>query len=89
MTAAAPTPPSPGNWFTRGGWWFFVHVCSLGILAAVPFAHAAVRSRRIGHAVAAVAVLAATLLAFLLDRDRRARRGGQERRVRVGRRRRP
>ncbi len=66
MTAAAPTTPSSGNWFTRGGWWFFVHVCSLGVLAAVPFAHAAVRSRRIGHAVAAVAVLAATLLAFLL-----------------------
>ena len=66
MTAATPAPSSQGNWFTRGGWWFFLHVCSLGILAAVPFAHAAVRSRRIGHAITAAVVLAATVLAFLL-----------------------
>jgi DNA uptake protein ComE-like DNA-binding protein len=65
VTAVAPAP-SRGNWFTRGGWWFFVHVLSLGILAAVPFTHAAVRSRRIGHAIAAAVVLAATVLAFLL-----------------------
>ena len=58
--------PSPPTWFTRGGWWFVVHVGSLGILAAVPFAHAAVRSRRIGHGVLAAAVLLMTMLAFLL-----------------------
>ena len=61
-----PTAPSPPTWFVRGGWWFVVHVGSLGILAAVPFAHAAVRSRRIGHAVLAAAVLLTTLLAFLV-----------------------
>ncbi|MCD2198022.1 helix-hairpin-helix domain-containing protein [Actinomycetospora endophytica] len=65
MTAAAPTP-SRGNWFTRGGWWFLVHVASLGILAAVPFTAAAVRSRRIGHAITAAGVLLATVLAFVL-----------------------
>jgi DNA uptake protein ComE-like DNA-binding protein len=66
VTAAAPAPQSQGNWFTRGGWWFFVHVLSLGILAAVPFAHAAVRSRRVGHAILAAVVLVGTVLAFLL-----------------------
>ncbi|HEY2223209.1 ComEA family DNA-binding protein [Actinomycetospora sp.] len=65
MTAAAPAP-SRGNWFTRGGWWFFVHVLSLGILAVVPFTHAAVRSRRVGHVIAAAVMLAATVLAFVL-----------------------
>jgi hypothetical protein len=63
---ATPTTPSPPTWFTRGGWWFVVHVGSLGILAAVPFAHAAVRSRRIGHGVLAAVVLVMTLLAFLV-----------------------
>jgi DNA uptake protein ComE-like DNA-binding protein len=61
-----PAPTSPATWFARGGWWFVVHVGSLGILAAVPFAHAAVRSRRIGHAVLAAVVLLTTMLAFLL-----------------------
>ncbi|HEY2192534.1 MAG TPA: hypothetical protein VGH76_09565 [Actinomycetospora sp.] len=64
--AAVPAPPARGTWFTRGGWWFLVHVGSLGILAAVPFTHAAVVSRRIGHGVLAAAVLTATLLTFLL-----------------------
>jgi DNA uptake protein ComE-like DNA-binding protein len=63
---ATPAPPSPVTWFARGGWWFVVHVGSLGILAAVPFAHAAVRSRRIGHGILAAVVLLTTLLAFLL-----------------------
>ncbi len=63
---ATPTAPSPAHWFTRGGWWFVVHVASLGILAAVPFTHAALRSRRIGHGLAAAAVLLTTVLAFLL-----------------------
>ena len=64
--AATSVPSSPPTWFTRGGWWFVVHVGSLGILAAVPFAHAAVRSRRIGHGVLAGVVLVMTMLAFLL-----------------------
>jgi hypothetical protein len=63
---APPATQSPANWFTRGGWWFVVHVASVGIFAAVPFAHAAVRSRRIGHGVLAIAVLVLTMLAFLL-----------------------
>ncbi|NMO91410.1 hypothetical protein [Actinomycetospora sp. TBRC 11914] len=62
--AAAPVPPTQGNWFTRGGWWFLLHVASFGILAAVPYTHAAVVSRRIGHGVLAAAVLVATLLGF-------------------------
>lgn len=64
--SAMPAPSARGNWFTRGGWWFLVHLASFGLLAAVPFTHAAVVSRRIGHGVLAAAVLVATLLAFVL-----------------------
>jgi DNA uptake protein ComE-like DNA-binding protein len=64
--SASPAPSSTGTWFTRGGWWFLVHAGSLGLLAAVPFTHAAVLSRRIGHGVLAAAVLVTTVLAFLL-----------------------
>ena len=56
-------PPSTGNWFTRGGWWFLVHVLSLGILAPVPFAHAATVSRRRGHT--ALATLSVVLVATI------------------------
>jgi hypothetical protein len=64
--SAAPAPPRTGNWFTRGGWWFLVHAASLGLLAAVPYTHAAVVSRRIGHGVLAAAVLLTTFVAFAL-----------------------
>lgn len=60
-------PPSarpPGNWFTRGGWWFFVHVLTFGTLAVVPFSHAAAVSRRRGHAILAAGVALATVLWF-------------------------
>ncbi|GAA4780859.1 hypothetical protein GCM10023200_12650 [Actinomycetospora chlora] len=51
----APTAGADrGNWFTRGGWWFFVHLLSLGLFWPVPMTAAAVRSRRPGHVVAAV-----------------------------------
>ena len=63
MSAAGA--PTRGNWFTRGGWWFFVHVLSFGVLAVVPFTAAAAVSRRIGHAVLAAAVLVLTILAFV------------------------
>jgi hypothetical protein len=69
MTAGPPTTPAPGTrgtWFTRGGWWFLVHLASFGILGAVAYTHAAVVSRRIGHGVLAAAVLMTTLLAFAL-----------------------
>ena len=59
-----PGPGAEGNWFTRGGWWFVVHLLSLGMLAPVPFVHAAVRTRRVldaavavGYAIAAAATI--------------------------------
>jgi hypothetical protein len=55
-----------GNWFTRGGWWFLVHVLSLGVLSVVPYTQAATVSRRRGHTVLAVAVGAATVLWIVL-----------------------
>ncbi|MCD2186800.1 helix-hairpin-helix domain-containing protein [Actinomycetospora soli] len=55
-----------GNWFTRGGWWFLVHVLSLGVLAAVPFTHAATVSRRRAHAALAAAVTVGTVLWIVL-----------------------
>ena len=61
----APAAPR-GNWFTRGGWWFFVHVLSIGILAVVPFAHAAVVSRRVSHAALAGAALVLTIFGLFL-----------------------
>ncbi|WP_433802403.1 ComEA family DNA-binding protein [Actinomycetospora sp. CA-084318] len=61
----APVAPR-GNWFTRGGWWFFVHVLSLGVLTVVPYAHAATVTRRRAHAVVAAAVGAATVLWIVL-----------------------
>lgn len=63
MTAAGTRR---GNWFTRGGWWFFVHVLSIGVLAVVPFAAAAATSRRVGHAVLAGAALVLTVLGLFL-----------------------
>ncbi len=65
MNATTPVGPR-GNWFTRGGWWFLVHVASLGLLAVVPFTHAAVRSRRVGHVLTAAVVVAVTVLEFAL-----------------------
>ena len=62
-----------GNWFTRGGWWFFVHLLSAGILAPVPFVRAAVLTRRVLHVVlAALSVALAVTIVVLLgaaDRD--------------------
>lgn len=62
---------SPGrrrNWFAAGGWYFLVTVVSLGLLAWVPFAHAASRLARRSTTLwawtyAAGAVLVVVLLA--------------------------
>ncbi|MFC5140565.1 hypothetical protein ACFPK1_20175 [Actinomycetospora rhizophila] len=68
MTAVPPgAPPRSGNWFTRGGWWFFVHLLSLGLLLPVPLAHAAVRTRRAVYAVLALASVALVVGAFALN----------------------
>jgi hypothetical protein len=70
--SAATPRPGPGtrpdgNWFTRGGWWFLVHLLSLGILAPVPFAAAAARTRRRADAaVAAGYGLAVALLITII-----------------------
>lgn len=61
------TPPRPGNWFTRGGWWFFVHVLSMGVLLPVPLAHAAVRTRRALYAVLALASVVLVVGSFALS----------------------
>lgn len=55
----------PGNWFTRGGWWFLVHVLSAGLLLPVPLAHAAVRTRRPGHIAVLVAALVLLVATFV------------------------
>jgi len=54
-----------GNWFTRGGWWFIVHLLSAGLLLPVPLASAAVRTRRPWHVVAAVASLVLVVATFV------------------------
>lgn len=64
----APAPPRSGNWFTRGGWWFFVHVLSMGILLPVPLAHAAVRTRRVPYVVLAIASVVLVVATFTLVR---------------------
>lgn len=64
MTGAAPPR---GNWFTRGGWWFLVHVLSLGLLLPVPLAHAAVRTRRPPYVVLAVASVVLVVTAFVFN----------------------
>ncbi|GAA4939925.1 hypothetical protein EV188_106202 [Actinomycetospora succinea] len=65
MTA---TPPRAGNWFTRGGWWFFVHLLSLGLLLPVPLAHAAVRTRRAVYAALTVGSVVLVASTFALNR---------------------
>jgi hypothetical protein len=60
--AAAPTA---GNWFTRGGWWFVVHLLGFGVLLPVPLTHAAVRTRRTSHVIAAVASLVLVIATFV------------------------
>ena len=59
---SAPAAPPRGNWFARGGWWFFVHVLSMGVLAGIPFTHAATVTRRRTYALLAAAVTVATVL---------------------------
>ena len=59
--------PRTGNWFTRGGWWFVVHVLSMGVLLPVPLAHAAVRTRRAFYAVLALASVALVVGSFALN----------------------
>lgn len=60
-----PAAERHGNWFTRGGWWFIVHLLGAGILLPVPLAHAAVRTRRPWHVVAAVASLVLVVATFV------------------------
>ncbi|GAA4883489.1 helix-hairpin-helix domain-containing protein [Actinomycetospora straminea] len=61
-----PTQERRGNAFTRGGWWFLVHVLSAGLLLPVPLAHAAVRTRRRAHVAAAVAALVLLVATFVV-----------------------
>ncbi|MEJ2890244.1 helix-hairpin-helix domain-containing protein [Actinomycetospora aeridis] len=69
MTQPAPAEaPRAGNWFTRGGWWFLVHLLSLGLLLPVPLAHAAVRTRRPGYVVLALASVVLVVTTFVLVR---------------------
>lgn len=64
---AGPGPGPEGTWFARGGWWFLVHLLSLGILAPVPFAYAASRTRRrVDVAVAAGYGLAVAVLITII-----------------------
>ncbi|MDD7939650.1 hypothetical protein PHK61_14595 [Actinomycetospora lutea] len=62
-----PAPPHSGNWFTRGGWWFFVHVLSMGLLLPVPLAHAAVRTRRAPYVALTVASVVLVVGSFALN----------------------
>lgn len=66
------TAPARGNWFTRGGWWFLVHVLSFGFLAPVPFGIAANRTRRPVHVALAVlaGLLAVATFVLILNADR-------------------
>jgi hypothetical protein len=65
VTAAQPRS---GNWFTRGGWWFLVHLISMGILLPVPLAHAAVRTRRAPYVALALASVVLVITTFVLVR---------------------
>lgn len=74
MTAGWTTPPpSWGERFRRGGWYFVLTIGSAGIVAAVPFWHAAGRLRRPAlrrpAALYTVAGVVIVLLAALLPRD--------------------
>ncbi len=56
--------PSPARWLARGGWYFAVPILTAGLLAAVPFWHAA---RRLGRpAVRRLALVYTALDAFLV-----------------------
>ncbi|MEJ2866931.1 helix-hairpin-helix domain-containing protein [Actinomycetospora sp. OC33-EN08] len=77
---STPDAPTRGNWFTRGGWWFLVHLLSFGVLAVIPFGAAAAVSRRRAHLwlAGAVAVLTVTMftLVTLAPVDAAGRRTG-------------
>ncbi|MDL5160011.1 ComEA family DNA-binding protein [Actinomycetospora termitidis] len=60
------TTTRPGNWFTRGGWWFLVHLLSFGVFAVIPFGAAAAVSRRRVHLWLAAAVAVLTVAMFTL-----------------------
>jgi hypothetical protein len=46
LMATTRTRTGPLQWFSRGGWYVFVVVLSLGMLSFVPFLHAATRTRK-------------------------------------------
>jgi hypothetical protein len=62
---APPSPMSVRSWFGRGRWYPFVVVLSLGILAFVPFVHAATRARRPLMVLTAALYTAAVLVLFM------------------------
>jgi hypothetical protein len=63
--APTPTPPTVGNRFRSGGWYFVAAICSAGVLSALPFWHAAYRLQR--PALRRLAVLYSVAgLAFLV-----------------------
>jgi hypothetical protein len=61
---AAPRGGGPLRWFTRGGWYVFVIVLSLGMLTFVPFVHAATRTRKPPMWLWAVLYTAAVVVLF-------------------------
>jgi len=61
-----PPHRSPFRWFVEGGWYFLVVVASLGILTAVPFAHAATRLRTASAWLWTVLYAAAEILVLVL-----------------------
>jgi hypothetical protein len=65
MSGPRVSGPPTGNWFTRGGWWFVVHLLGAGLLLPVPLAHAAARTRRPGHVVAAIGSLLLVIATFV------------------------
>lgn len=64
--SAAGSHRGPVQWFLRGGWYLPVILLSLGILSFVPFVHAALRTRRQLHRLAAVLYTAAVITVFLI-----------------------
>ncbi|WP_214403555.1 hypothetical protein [Pseudonocardia lacus] len=65
--ASAPTGHrGPWGWFTHGGWYLVVIVLSIGMLAFVPFVHAAIRTHRALMWLWAVLYSGAVITLFIL-----------------------
>lgn len=62
------TRRNPWQWFTQGGWYFFVVVLSFGLLSPIPFAHAATRLRNPVHWLSPLIYLGLIITAFAITR---------------------